>query len=141
MTLTTAKRFTLRPMTPQFQTGEVVRVVDAPAEVAVPGDEAVVEEIAGPNDDGDGWLLTLRLCREGAGEPMVILAEDDLEATGFGEDAGGQRVPLSALPEQPEPYDCLELRLFTEITDGIEAARVAQSIEHEIGALLGGAAV
>ena len=36
---------------------------------------------------------------------------------------------------------CLELRLFTEITDGIDAARVAEEIERELVELLGGATV
>ena len=39
------------------------------------------------------------------------------------------------------PADLLELRLFTEITDGIEAARVAERIEQELVDLLGGATV
>jgi hypothetical protein len=128
-------------MTPRFRADEVVRVVRAAGEVAAPGAEAVVEEVAGPNDDGDGWLLTLRLCTQGPGDSMIVLAEDDLEPTGYGEDAGGQRVPLAGLTERPDPADCLELRLFTEITDGIEAARVAHSIEQEVAVLVGGATV
>ena len=33
------------------------------------------------------------------------------------------------------------MRLFTEITDSIEAARVARTIEEEVSALIGGATV
>ena len=139
--LTTRKRFTLRGMTPRFRAGEVVRVVHAPKGLAVAGEEAVVEEVAGPNEEGTGWLLTLRVCDEGEGDSMIVLGEDDLEATGFAEDDGGQRVPLSTLPEPATPADCIELRLFTEITDSPEAAQVAQSIEQEMCALIGGAAV
>jgi hypothetical protein len=128
-------------MTPRFRAGEVVRVVHAPGELAVAGEEAVVEELAGPNEEGTGWLLTLRLCNEGEGDSMIVLGEADLEATGFAEDNGGQRVPLSTLPEPAAPADHLELRLFTEITDSPDAARVAQSIEQEMCALIGGAAV
>jgi hypothetical protein len=119
-------------MTPRFRAGEVVNIG---------GEEAVVQEVAGPNDEGNGWLLTLRLCDEGEADSMIVLGEDDLEATGFAEDDGGQRVPLSALPEQTAPADRLELRLFTEITDTPEAARVAQSIEQEVVALIGAAGV
>ena len=55
-------------MTPRFRAGEVVRVVHAPGELAAAGEEAVVEEVAGPNEEGNGWLLTLRLCSEGEGD-------------------------------------------------------------------------
>jgi hypothetical protein len=119
-------------MTPRFRAGEVVHI---------DGEEAVVQEVAGPNDEGNGWLLTLRLCGEGEADSMIVLGEDELEATGFAEDDGGQRVPLSTLPELTAPADCLELRLFTEIADSPEAARVAQSIEQEVVALVGAAAV
>src|SRR4051794_25504113 len=73
VTLTTGNGFTLRPMTPRFRADEVVRILNAPWELAVPGDEAVVEEVAGPNEDGTGWLLTLRLCSAGAGDSMIVL--------------------------------------------------------------------
>ena len=58
-----------------------------------------------------------------------MLPEDDLEPTGLAEDEVGERVPLGAVPASEEARDCLELRLFTEITDGIDAARVAAAIE------------
>jgi hypothetical protein len=129
-------------MRSQFRPGEIVRIVGAPGLTTAPRQEAVVEEVAGPNDEGSGWLLTLRLCDETGGDTMVVLDEEDLEATGYGESGAGERVVLEAGGEdEPEPRDCLELRLFTEIADGIEAARVAHTIEQELAALLGGATV
>ena len=126
-------------MKPRFGPGEVVRIVSAPANAAAGGEEAVVEEVAGPNDAGTGWLLTLRLPSEAGADSMVVLAEEDVEPTGFAESPSGERVLLD--PEDPGPIDFLELRLFTEIADGTEAAKVASTIEHEIPALLGEATV
>jgi hypothetical protein len=57
------------------------------------------------------------------------------------EDARGERVILDEHTPPDERRDCIELRLFTEITDGIDAARVAETIERELVELLGGAAV
>jgi hypothetical protein len=128
-------------MRPQFRHGEVVTIVRARGDLASPGDEAVVEEVAGPNEAGTGWLLTLRLCGDTSADSLIVLGEDDLEPTGLGETDNGERVALGATSPPPDPADCLELRLFTEITDGIEAARVAESIEQEVVALLGGASV
>ena len=105
------------------------------------GGEAVIEEVAGPNEEGTSWLLNLRLRDDESGEP-VVLDEVDVEPTGFAENDVGERVPLGADdPMHGEPADRLELRLFTEITDGIEAARVAETIERELADLLGGATV
>jgi hypothetical protein len=126
-------------MKPRFGPGEVVRIVSAPAHASAVGEEAVVEEVAGPNDEGTGWLLTLRLPGDTGADSMVVLAEDDVEPTGFAESPSGERVLLD--PEDPGPIDFLELRLFTEIADGIEAARVASTIEQEIPALLGEATI
>jgi len=120
-------------MKPRFRTGEIVRVAGS-ADV-----EAVVEEIAGPNEAGTGWLLTVRIPDGGdAGEP-VVLDEADVEATGLAENDVGERVPVEDAGD--EPSDRLELRLFTDLTDGIEAARVAEQIEQELADLLGGATV
>jgi hypothetical protein len=121
-------------MRPRFRPGEIVRIAGTAAE------EAVVEEIAGPNEDGTGWVLTLRLAGAGSpGEP-VVLEESEVEPTGLAENDAGERVPLDA-EAAGEPCDRLELRLFTEIADGIEAARVAETIERELADLLGGATV
>jgi hypothetical protein len=126
-------------MKPRFGPGEVVRIASAPAHAAVVGEEAVVEEVAGPNEEGTGWLLTLRLPGVTGVDSMIVLAEDDVEPTGFAESPTGERVMMD--PEDPGPIDFLELRLFTEIADGIEAAKVADAIEQEIPALLGDATI
>src|SRR4051812_36277488 len=113
-------------MRPQFRPGEVVRIVRVPEAEPAPSEEAVVEEVAGPNDDGTGWLLTLRLCDDTGADSMIVLAEGDLEPTGYGEAPTGERVVLEAArDDEPEARDCLELRLFTEITEVSEAAKVA----------------
>jgi len=122
-------------MRPRFREGEIVRVARAPgSSVLQAGEEAVVDEIAGPNEEGTGWVLTLRA----PGRDSLLLDEGDLEPTGLEEDEQGERVPLGAGPSAEDLQDRLELRLFTEITDGIEAVRVAESIEHELSDLLGG---
>jgi hypothetical protein len=116
---------------PRFRPGEIVRLAGRR------GEEAVVEEIAGPNEAGSGWVLLLR---SRGGEPTQ-LAEDGVEPTGLAEGEGGERVPLGAIPVEDEFCDRLELLLFTGITDGIEAASVAAAIERELADLMGGARV
>jgi hypothetical protein len=121
-------------MKPRFRPGEIVRIA-GPA-----GAEGVVEELAGPNDAGTSWLLNVRLGDGEDGREPLVLDEGEVEPTGLVENEVGERVPLGAGAGQ-EAGDRLELRLFTEITDGIEAARVAEHIEEELGDLLGGATV
>jgi hypothetical protein len=122
-------------MKPRFRPGEVVRIAGTPT------DEAVVENVAGPNEEGTGWLLTLRLGSAGDAREPVVVGEGSVEPTGLTENDAGERVPLGAGPAAEDPGDRLELRLFTEITDGIDAARVAETIERELTDLLGGASV
>jgi hypothetical protein len=119
---------------PQFRRGEIVRVAGT-------GEEAVVEEVAGPNDDGTGWNVIVRLPGTAARDSLTMLAEDALEPTGLAHDEGGQRVPVGVLPATAEARDRIELRLFTEITDGIDAARIASEIEEELIELVGDADV
>jgi hypothetical protein len=128
-------------MKPRFRQGEIVRVLRAREEAALPGSEGLVEEIAGPNDDGTGWSVTVRLGDSGGADALVLFAEEELETTGMGENERGERTILEDLPLPGDPRNRLELRLFTEITDGIDAARVAEAIERELVELLGGAAV
>jgi hypothetical protein len=128
-------------MKPRFRQGEIVRVLRVREEVALPGSEGLVEEIAGPNDEGTGWSVTVRLGDPAGADALVLFAEDDLEPTGMGENERGERTILEDLPPPGDPRNRLELRLYTEITDGIDAARVAETIEHELVELLGGAAV
>lgn len=128
-------------MKPRFRHGEVVRVTGVAAGAPPLGSEGVVEDVAGPTEDGTGWAVTLRFADGGGGDSLVLLSEADLETTGVAEDEHGKRVPLEGRPLAEELRDCIELRLFTEIVDGIEAARVAETIEHELVELLGGASV
>ena len=82
--------------------------------------EGVVEDVAGPTDDGGGWAVSLRV-----GDELCVLPEDDLEA-----------VIVHAEPPA-ERVDTLELRLVTELADGVEAARAADRIDEEIRAVVG----
>jgi hypothetical protein len=121
-------------MKPRFRPGEIVRIA-GPA-----GAEAVVEEVSGPNEAGTSWLVNVRLPDSEAGREPVVVDEADVEPTGLAENETGERVPLDR--DSPDEIgDRLELRLFTEITDGIEAARVAERIERELSDLVGGATV
>jgi hypothetical protein len=119
---------------PRFRPREIVRIAGSA------GGDAVIEEVAGPNEEGTSWLLNLRLRDDENAEP-VVLDEADVEPTGLAENEVGERVPLDADDGDDEPRDMLELRLFTEVTDGIEAARVAERIEQELVDLLGSATV
>jgi hypothetical protein len=103
--------------------------------------EGLVEEIAGPNDEGTGWSVTVRVGASGGADSLVLFGEEELETTGMGENERGERTILEELPPPGDARNRLELRLFTEITDGIEAARLAETIEQELIELLGGAAV
>ena len=121
-------------MKPRFRSGEIVRIAGAA------GAEGVVDEVAGPNDAGTSWLLNVRLRDGEDGREPLVVDEDDVEPTGLVENEIGEHVPLEA-DSGDAPGDSLELRLFTEITDGIEAARVAEQVEEELSDLLGGATV
>jgi hypothetical protein len=118
-----------------------VRVTGPRGDLPLPGTEGVVEEIAGPNEDGTGWSVTLRLGETGGADSLVLLAEDDLEATGLAEQEDGERVILEDLPSRAQLRDVIELRLVTEITNGIDAARVAATVERELLELIGSARV
>ena len=54
------------------------------------------------------------------------------QPTGLTENERGEPIALADRPAADEPRDCLELRLFTEITDGIDARGVAETIEAEL---------
>ena len=112
-------------MGPNFRPGEIVRVA---------GEEAVVAEIEGPNEAGTGWNVNVRLGGEREADSLVVLDEEALEPTGLAENEHGERVPIHA---EPAGLDSIELRMFTEITDGIDAARVASEIEEELVEILG----
>jgi hypothetical protein len=80
----------------------------------------VVEDVVGPTDSGTGWAVAVRI-----DEALWVLPEDDLEPT-------SPRVDPA-----PERIDTLELHLVTELTDGVEAASVAERIEDEVRAVVG----
>ena len=106
---------------PRFREGEVVRIVRQPARARSPLGEGVIEDVVGPTEDGTGWAAAIRVDDE-----LWVLAEDDLESAG-----------PPASPAQPERFDTLQLRLVTELTDGVEAARVADLIEATLRELVG----
>ncbi len=118
-----------------------MRLIGAPGEAGFAGAEGVVAELAGPDESGSAWNVTLRLGDTPDRDPLMTVSELELESTGLAEDERGRRVPIGSIPSPEEPRDRLELRLFTEITDGIDAARIAETIEHELTSLLGGATV
>ncbi len=106
---------------PRFREGELVRVVRQPEGARSPLAEGVVEDVVGPNEDGTGWTTAVRV-----GDALWVLAENDLEST----------EPRGA-PAQEERFDTLQLRLVTELTDGVEAARVAERIDEALRELVG----
>lgn len=125
----------------RFRQGEVLRVARAPGEATLAASEGVVEDVAGPNEDGTGWDVTVRIGETGEADTLVSLPESKLEATGLALDERGRRVPLSAVPAPAELRDRIELQLFTEIVDGVAAARVADELERELLAVLPGAVI
>ena len=100
----------------------MVRVVRQPEGARSPLREGVVEDVVGPAEGGTGWAVALRV-----GDALWVLPEDDLESSG----------PHAEPP--PERIDTLQLRLVTELTDGVEAARVAERIDEELRLVVGGA--
>ena len=128
-------------MRPRFRHGEVVRITGSHRASALLEREGVVEEVVGPNEDGTGWNVSVRVRQPDAGDSLLLLSEADLDSTGFTEDDEGERYSLQLLPEPDELKDRVELRLFTNIADGIDAARVAEDIEQELLDLIGEAAI
>lgn len=86
--------------------------------------DAVVEEVVGPAEGGAGWAVSVR-----AGGGLWVLPEDDLEPAEPRAD------------EPPERLDTLQLRLVTDLADGVEAARVAEQLDEELRAVAGPAVV
>jgi hypothetical protein len=97
-----------------------VRVVRQPDGARSPLRDGVVEEVVGPTERGAGWAVAIRV-----GDALWVLPEDDLES-----------ISPRADPA-PERIDVLQLRLATELTDGVEAARVAERIDEELRAVVG----
>ena len=90
---------------------------------------------------GHGLELTLRLGGTADGDPLMTTARARARVDRARRGRARRRVPLGTIPVADEPRDRLELRLFTEVTDGIDAAAIAETIERELATLLGGATV
>jgi hypothetical protein len=60
------------------------------------------------------------------GDALWVLAEDDLES-----------IEPNATPDEEERFDTLQLRLVTEVTDGVQAAKAAEQIDETLRDLLG----
>jgi hypothetical protein len=97
-----------------------VRVVRRPDAARTPLGDGVVEEVVGPTDSGSGWAVTVRI-----GDGLYVVPEDDLESTS----------PIG--DEQIERLDTIELRLVTELTDSVEAARTAERIDEAVRLVVG----
>lgn len=122
-------------MRPRFRQGEVVRL---PASRRAPlRDEAVVEEMVGPDEDGSAWLVLVWVEESSGAHSLWTFREDELAPTGTAETDRGERVPADGLPSPEERYDTLRLRLFTELVDGVAAARVAEQVDAEVRSLAG----
>ncbi len=122
-------------MKPRFREGEIVRL-----RVAAGGgpDEGVVDDLAGPDEDGERWLVSLWVDDpDRGGRSLRVVAEDELEATGLAESRDGTRVPVGAVPPASERRSMVTLRVVTPLTDSGVAAQVAGQIEHSIRALVG----
>jgi len=90
----------------------------------MPLGEGIVEDVVGPAESGGGWAVAVRV-----GRALWVLPEDSLEAKAPGGIGGAERV------------DTLQLRLVTELTDGVQAARVAGQIESALRTLIGPASI
>ncbi len=115
-------------MRPRFRNGEVVRL---PAGAGRRG-EAVVDDFAGPDDDGSRWLVHAWIGDPGGPRSLWTFPEDELEATGLVEDSRGERVEVSSLPPAEERFDVLRLVLVTGLTDGIQVAETVERFEGEL---------
>ena len=98
-----------------------MRVVRQPEGARSPLDEGVVEDVVGPTEDGRGWMTSVRI-----GDALWDLPDDDLES----------KEP-HAVAAAEERYDTLQLRLVTELTDGVRAARVAEQLDEALRELIG----
>jgi hypothetical protein len=106
---------------PRFREGQLVRVVRQPRRARSPLGDGVVEDVVGPTEDGTGWATAVRV-----GDALWVLPEDDLEPAQANAAAVGE-----------ERFDTLQLRLVTEVTDGVEAASVAEEIDATLRELVG----
>jgi hypothetical protein len=115
---------------PRFREGEIVRLLGSRT-------EGVVEDIAGPDDDGLGWAVSVWVDEPERGRSLWVIAETDLQATGFAEGHDGERIPVNAIPPAAERRTVLQLRVVTSLTDSAIAAQVAEAIEESLRDLVG----
>jgi hypothetical protein len=120
---------------PRFREGEIVRL---PRGTNGGPDEGVVDDLAGPDEAGERWLASVWVDDpDRGGRSLWVLAEDELEATGFAESHSGSRVPVHAVPAADERRTMVTLRVATLLTDSSVAAQVAERIEDAIRDLVG----
>jgi hypothetical protein len=103
--------------------------------------EAVVDDVAGPDEGGSGWLVQVWVGEPGGSRSLWAFPEDELEPTGLVEDRRGQRLEAARVPPAEERFDTLRLRLVTELTDGVQAARVAERLDGELRTRIGPAVI
>jgi hypothetical protein len=122
-------------MRPRFREGEIVRLS---SRLGAGTDEGVVDDVAGPDEAGTRWLVSLWIDDPGrGGRSLWVVPEDELEPTGLAETHDGSRVPVDALPSALERRSAVTLRVVTPLTDSGVAAQVAERIEHAIHELVG----
>jgi hypothetical protein len=125
--------FTLDAVKPRFREGEVVRLRS--------GAEGVVDGLAGPNEAGTAWTVSVWVEDASRGRALQVVDEDELEPTGLAEGPDGERLPVDALHEAPERSTVLQLRVVTPLTDSGVAAQVAELIEGALRDLVGPASI
>jgi hypothetical protein len=122
-------------MKPRFREGEIVRLPGRPDGGP---EEGVVDDLAGPDEAGERWMVSLWVDDPArGGRSLWVVAEDELETTGFAESHEGNRVPVDAVPAAGERRSAVTLRVVTPLTDSSVAAQVAEQIEHAIRELVG----
>ncbi len=122
-------------MKPRFREGEIVRLAGEEGSWST---EAVVDDIAGPDDAGVGWAVSVWVERpDRGGRSVWVVREDELESTGFAEGPDGERLPADAVPPAAERRTVLEFRVVTPLTDSSLAAQVAENIELALRDLVG----
>jgi hypothetical protein len=96
-----------------------------------------VDELAGPDEDGAGWLVHVWVDEPDGPRSLWTFAEAELATTGLVEDARGRRRDGTRLAPPEERFDSLRLRVVTELTDSVVAARTAERLDAELRELIG----
>jgi len=99
--------------------------------------EGVVDDLAGPDEDGVGWAVQVWVEDPDRGRSIRIVTEDDLQPTGFAEGPDGERIPVNTVPPAAERRTLLALRVVTSVIDSAVAAEVAENIEESLRDLVG----